>query len=104
MSKIYPRWQADTIAEALKTRRIVIVSGPRQCGKTTLVKEMISSDNTYLTLDDDALLETALSDPMGFVKHHRSQPTIIDEVQKAPVLITAIKRIPCFLNKEANRL
>jgi predicted AAA+ superfamily ATPase len=93
MSKIYPRWQAGTIAEALKTRRIVIVSGPRQCGKTTLVKEMISSDNTYLTLDDDALLETALSDPLGFVKHHRSQPMIIDEVQKAPLLITAIKRI-----------
>ncbi|MDR1966434.1 MAG: ATP-binding protein [Synergistaceae bacterium] len=93
MSELYPRWQNDTIAKALKTRRIVIVSGPRQCGKTTLVKKMISSDNTYLTLDDDALLQTALSDPLGFVKHHRRQPTVIDEVQKAPGLITAIKRI-----------
>jgi predicted AAA+ superfamily ATPase len=93
MAKIYPRWQAVTITEALKTRRVVIVSGPRQCGKTTLVKQMAQSGNIFLTLDDDALLNAALSDPLGFVKHYRSRPAVIDEVQKAPALITAIKRV-----------
>jgi predicted AAA+ superfamily ATPase len=54
---------------------------------------MISKDDTFLTLDDESLLKAALSDPLGFVKYHRSQPTVIDEVQKAPALITAIKRV-----------
>jgi predicted AAA+ superfamily ATPase len=92
MAKIYPRWQAGTIAQALKTRRVVIVSGPRQCGKTTLVRQMVRSGDTFLTLDDDALLNAASSDPLGFAKHHRSRSTgstVIDEVQKAPALITA---------------
>ncbi|MDR1515484.1 MAG: ATP-binding protein [Synergistaceae bacterium] len=94
--KIYPRWQANTITQALKTRRVVMVSGPRQCGKTTLVKQMVQSNDTFLTLDDDALLKTASSDPLGFAKHHRGASTgatVIDEVQKVPALITAIKRV-----------
>jgi predicted AAA+ superfamily ATPase len=90
--KIYPRWQADTIKKALKTRRVVIVSGPRQSGKTTLVKRMISGDSVFLTLDDDLVRKTALSDPLGFVRQFPNQPLIIDEVQKAPSLITAIKQ------------
>jgi predicted AAA+ superfamily ATPase len=47
MSKIYLRWQTNAITQALKTRRVVFVSGPRQCGKTTLIKQMTSSDNIF---------------------------------------------------------
>jgi predicted AAA+ superfamily ATPase len=92
MKKTYPRWQNEAIAKALKVRRVVILSGPRQCGKTTLAQQIQSDEDLYLTLDDDLLLRAALTDPLGFLKH-TSGTMIIDEVQKAPLLISAIKMV-----------
>jgi predicted AAA+ superfamily ATPase len=89
---IYPRWQINTIKQALTARRVVIVSGPRQCGKTTLVRQIISDEIAYRTLDDEARLKVAKEDPLGFLKHDHGT-IIIDEVQKAPFLISAIKMI-----------
>jgi predicted AAA+ superfamily ATPase len=89
---IYSRWQISSLKQALKNRRVVIVSGPRQCGKTTLVRQIIDDKNSYRTLDDEGYLEVAKADPLGFLKHDHGT-LIIDEIQKAPFLIQAIKRV-----------
>ena len=89
---LYPRWQKHVIAEALKTRRVLLLSGPRQCGKTTLTRQLVSAATAYRTLDDIALRELAESDPRGFVEH-AGKTLIIDEVQRAPGLLSAIKMV-----------
>jgi predicted AAA+ superfamily ATPase len=86
----YKRWQHATINKSLKSRRVIVLSGSRQCGKTTLSRDLASADTIYRSLDDITLLEAALSDPHGFVKHG-SELMIIDEVQKAPTLLQAVK-------------
>lgn len=92
MDKLYPRWQKKIIEQSILTRRILILGGPRQCGKTTLARTMQSTDTEYLTLDDLTLREAAENDPHGFVKI-RGKTLIIDEVQRVPVLFPAIKKV-----------
>jgi len=86
------RWQEQNIKEALKVRRVVMLIGSRQCGKTTLAQHVVSKNSNYVTLDDTELLKNARSDPAGFVRHNK-QTMIIDEIQKAPELISEIKRV-----------
>lgn len=50
MRKPYARWQEETIQKALTKRRVVILAGPRQCGKTTLVKDFKRPSALYYTL------------------------------------------------------
>lgn len=88
----YQRWQTSTVLKALKTRRVVIIGGARQGGKTTLSKSLVKPGVIYRTLDDKLLLQAAKNDPQEFVKN-RDQMMIIDEVQKAPELLPAIKMI-----------
>ena len=88
----YQRWQTQIVLNALETRRVVIIGGARQCGKTTLSKSLVVSGTTYRTLDDKLLLLAAKSDSQEFVRHN-DQIMIIDEVQKAPELLPAIKII-----------
>jgi len=85
------RWQQKPLLNALGTRRIVILAGARQCGKTTLTKQLDSETVIYRSLDDNALLKVAIDDPQGFVKHNK-KTMIIDEIQRAPELLTAIKK------------
>lgn len=68
----------------------MMVNGPRQCGKTTLVREFTSMNRTYVTLDDDTVLESVRNDPSGFVRG--LDMAIVDEVQRAPELLRAIKK------------
>jgi len=84
------RWQTENIKEALKTRRVVVVSGARQTGKTTLCKQVSGEKGDYRSLDDSNMLDFALSDPKGFISNN-SGTIIIDEIQKAPKLIPEIK-------------
>jgi predicted AAA+ superfamily ATPase len=91
MDKEYSRWQAERVKKALRIRRVVVVSGARQAGKTTLSNQILNEDCTYRTLDDPGLLAAALEDPKGFVKNP-SGTMVIDEIQKAPVLLPAIKQ------------
>ena len=91
MTDLYLRWQKHTIEQAMHTRRVLLLSGPRQCGKTTLARSLCSDDTEYLTLDDVTLKEAAENDPHGFVKH-RANTLIIDEVQRVPSLLPAIKK------------
>ncbi len=69
----YQRWQTENIKHALKTRRVTLLTGSRQCGKTTLAKQLISTEVHYLTLDDITLREAATRDPQGFVQHISTQ-------------------------------
>ena len=92
MDKEYSRRQAESIKKALKIRRVVILSGARQSRKTTLSNQILSENCIYRTLDDPGLLAAALEDPKGFVKNP-SGTMAIDEIQKAPVLLPAIKLV-----------
>jgi len=85
------RWQENNILNALKSRRIVIISGSRQCGKTTAAKEILTNEHIYRTLDDATLLKSAQNDAEGFVKLKKGT-MVIDEIQRVPELITAIKK------------
>jgi hypothetical protein len=69
---------------------VVLISGPRQAGKTTLVKQMADQRMHYLTLDDELTLLAAKEDPVGLIREH--DYLIVDEVQRAPELILAIKK------------
>ncbi|RYF70277.1 MAG: ATP-binding protein, partial [Comamonadaceae bacterium] len=82
------RHLAPGLLESLQDTPAVLVNGPRQCGKTTLVKQL-SGAMTYLTLDDPNLLAAALQDPLGLVRS--LDRAIIDEVQRAPQLLLALK-------------
>ncbi len=90
MTELYPRWQKATIQQMMSERRVLLLSGPRQSGKTTLTRELESGQAEYRTLDDGTLREAAENDPQGFIKR-RTQTLIIDEVQRIPSLLPAIK-------------
>ena len=88
---MFKRWLENSIKSALKTRRIIILSGSRQCGKTTISKAIANKNIIYKTLDDSTLLQAAKNDPEGFIKFAKGT-MIIDEIQRVPELITAIKK------------
>ena len=92
MLNFFPRWQYTTIKRAANERRVLFLAGPRQCGKTTLVKHLNMPNSEYRTLDNEALREAAKADPHGFVDHKKSM-LIIDEVQRVHSLLTAVKLV-----------
>lgn len=84
------RLAAGRLAQACRVMPVVVLMGARQTGKSTLVRESNpDEDRSYLTLESRSVLERALDDPGGFVTQ-REQLTI-DEVQRAPELLLAIK-------------
>ena len=89
-SALIPRLCARRVTEALKDTPVVMVTGPRQSGKTTLVRAFAGRDRAYVTLDDDTVLAGVRSDPVGFLRG--LDRAVIDEVQRAPELLRAIKR------------
>ena len=88
---LQPRFLASRVREALADTPVVLIHGPRQCGKTTLTR--LAGDPlgyAYFTFDDDVALAAAEADPVGFVGH-LPERTILDEVQRAPWLFTTLK-------------
>ena len=87
-----PRSLAATALEALADARVVALLGPRQAGKSTLARKLASDGlhADYLTLDDEDVRSLALGDPRGFVAG-LGRRTVIDEIQRAPDLLLAIK-------------
>ena len=73
-----------------KSYPVILVTGPRQIGKTTLLEHAKARSMKYVTLDDFTQAEIAKSDPMLFLQMHQP-PVIIDEVQYAQDLFRAIK-------------
>ncbi len=72
--------------------KVILVTGARQVGKTTMMRHLASSDRTYVTLDNSMVRELAKSDPVLFFQTYKP-PILIDEVQKAPELFEQIKVI-----------
>jgi uncharacterized protein len=89
-AKMYPRWIEERVRNEMSDTRVVLLSGPRQAGKTTLAKKVAEKGATFLTLDDPTTLSAARNDPVAFVRG--LDRATIDEIQRAPELILAIKR------------
>ncbi len=90
--RLYERHLKAVVEELLRAFRIVYLSGPRQSGKTTLVRQVGSNlGMRYFSLDDQALLRAVCSDPQGFIRGTEGQPIVLDEFQYVPELIPAIK-------------
>jgi uncharacterized protein len=89
---VLKRYAEPSIHEALQYRRVVLLAGPRQCGKTTLAKQLQIANSHYTTLDDQSTYQSASFDPQGFVQSSY-QTMIIDEVQRVPELVIAIKKV-----------
>ena len=87
---LYPRLIEARIAEAMSDTPVVLVAGPRQAGKTTLVRQMAVQGARYLTLDDELTLLAAKEDPVGMIRS--LDRAVIDEIQRAPQLLLAIKK------------
>lgn len=84
-----PRLLAPALQKALSVFPVVAVTGARQTGKTTLVRRL-GSDRTYLSLDEIDLLDQASSAPDDLLR--RADRITLDEVQRSPDLLLAIKR------------
>lgn len=89
-SLLFPRFSSAGIAAAMGDTPVVMINGPRQCGKTTLARSLVDDQRSYITLDDDTALAAARHDPAGFVRE--LDRAVIDEVQRAPELLRAIKK------------
>ncbi len=88
---MFTRWQRKHILDALKVRRAVHLTGARQCGKTTLAESLSLPKARHFSLDNETYYKSAVSDPVGLVARNNGETIIIDEVQKAPSLMNAIK-------------
>ncbi|MCP4629480.1 MAG: AAA family ATPase, partial [bacterium] len=89
---LYPRFARRRLEEALEDTPVVLVHGPRQCGKTTLARIVgDAAGYKYITFDDDIQLAAAHADPVGFVAD-LPERTVLDEVQRVPALFLALKR------------
>ena len=86
---LYPRFVARKVEEALSDTRVVLITGPRQAGKTTLAQMLATSGMAFHTLDNATTLAAAREDPVAFVRG--LDRAIIDEIQRAPELLLAIK-------------
>ena len=76
--------------ETVAARRVTLVNGPRQSGKTTLVTSSMDT-GTFRSLDEAGVLNAALADPAGFIAAGR-RPVVIDEIQRGgETLVRAIK-------------
>ena len=101
---LYPRYAELRLAEALEESPVVLIQGPRQCGKTTLAQIVGSPRGltaganppvgqgayAYVTFDDDIARRGAETDPMGFIAG-LPERAALDEVQRVPGIFTALK-------------
>ncbi len=89
--RLYPRFAEPSLVEALADTPVVLIHGPRQCGKTTLAQVVGGSRNyTYFSFDDPVTLAAAAADPVGFVADLPGR-VILDEVQRAPGVFSTLK-------------
>ncbi|MCL2340276.1 MAG: ATP-binding protein [Proteobacteria bacterium] len=88
---LYPRFLRSRLVEALADSPVVLIHGPRQCGKTTLARLMAAEEGfVYSTFDDDVQRAAAKADPVGYVAD-LPERVVLDEVQRAPELFTSLK-------------
>jgi uncharacterized protein len=89
MNRIIKRWCIKQVRLALKAMPVVVITGARQTGKTTLVRDLFADkQRSYFSLDELDVFELAKSDPNVLL---RQQPLTLDEVQRAPDMLRSIK-------------
>lgn len=80
-----------SLQASLSDTPVVLLQGPRQCGKTTLARKVTASSGYgYLSFDDDNLVRAARADPLGFVSDLPPR-VVLDEIQRVPELFTSLK-------------
>ena len=80
------------VYELLEDFRVVAINGPRQSGKTTLSKEIAKElGMNYYTFDNEATKLTAQNNPKPFIEQLSKMPSVIDEIQMVPEVISALK-------------
>lgn len=83
----------NIVLDTIKHYPAILLSGPRQIGKSTLLYNSIKDIGfSYVSLDDSLELAFAKNDPVAFLKNHTA-PLIIDEIQKAPQLFPELEKI-----------
>ena len=87
--KYVVRKLSDSLLETVQEAPVLLLTGPRQSGKSTLLKKLFP-DYKYISLDDLRLRAQAKDDPELFLAYHK-KPIIIDEIQNAPNLFSYIK-------------
>ena len=97
--KYIPRASEKIVKKYEKMFKVILVTGARQVGKTTMLKNLIT-DTEYVTLDNVLESEVATSEPELFMRTHTS-PLIIDEIQYAPTLLRYIKILADNSDKKA---
>jgi len=85
-----PRALARVLLKALKTFPAIVVTGPRQSGKTTLLRMLFSKTHRFVSLEDPDVRIRAKEDPLHFLEQY-SPPVMIDEIQYVPELLSYIK-------------
>jgi uncharacterized protein len=88
MERIKPRWFRHNLQTALRVLPVTVLTGARQTGKTTLT-QAIEPTRAYFTLDDVGVLDQAERNPDSLLA---TRPVILDEVQRAPQILLAVKR------------
>ncbi|MDF1827324.1 MAG: ATP-binding protein [Legionellaceae bacterium] len=90
---MFKRFIESNVREALLDTPVVFIMGPRQSGKTTVVKHIIDLNWVYITFDDVTQLHLAQSDPIGFIRNlPEGKSIVLDEVQRLPELFVSIKQ------------
>ncbi len=90
---MFKRLIESNIREALLDTPVVFIMGPRQSGKTTIVKNIINEEWEYITFDDVTQFNLVKSDPVGFIRNLPADRSIVlDEVQRLPELFVSIKQ------------
>jgi predicted AAA+ superfamily ATPase len=85
----------NTLRNLIKQYKCLILTGPRQVGKSTLLEEGVLPKNkkfNHVKLDNDNVIDFAKKDPLKFLKDNQT-PLFIDEIQKAPRLFSYMKTI-----------
>jgi uncharacterized protein len=88
----FARHAASTVLRASEQFKVILVTGARQVGKTSMLRGLSTPERGYVTLDDPLQLRLAQQDPALFLQTHRP-PVLIDEVQYAPQLLPHLKML-----------
>lgn len=89
---MYKRHLSEKILSAVSDTPVVLINGGRQTGKSTLVKDLLSTSHAYWTFDDSSTISAVKNDPIGFVSNLKF-PVILDEIQRVPEIFLPIKTI-----------